>query len=91
MWAMWRERNERVWSQKAMTVSTTCERAEEEVRMVHFRMANRNLLVPAREVEALAFGDAMMWMCDMGLTSVEFECDAKEVVDCVNRYEVDNT
>ncbi|CAN1176910.1 hypothetical protein LINPERHAP2_LOCUS32791 [Linum perenne] len=54
-------------------------------------MATTNGVVPAKEAEAWALAEAMRWMQELGHKIVEFESDAKVVVDNLARFESDDT
>ncbi|CAN1127051.1 hypothetical protein LINPERHAP2_LOCUS3792 [Linum perenne] len=60
-------------------------------RLLQFRMATRRMVAHVKEVEVMALLDAMTWMRDLGFREVDFESDAKTVVDSMNRQEHDET
>ncbi|CAN1316704.1 hypothetical protein LINPERPRIM_LOCUS30158 [Linum perenne] len=57
-------------------------------RLVQFRMAAKYLMVLVKEAEAWALAEVMSWIQHLGHTEVEFENDAKVVVDSINGEDV---
>ncbi|CAN1181863.1 hypothetical protein LINPERHAP2_LOCUS35670 [Linum perenne] len=54
-------------------------------------MMHRRGVLPAREVEGFPLLEALRWVIELEKDQVMFECDAKELVDCLKGDVIDHT
>ncbi|CAN1147432.1 Putative ribonuclease H protein At1g65750 [Linum perenne] len=121
IWAIWRERNARVWSQCSQPAARVVVQESDVVRstlkcntdaatfarlgligvgaclrnnhgqLLGFRMSTKRAGLSIAECEALALLEAMGWAQQQGLQDVNFESDAKTIVDSLKNADSNYT